>query len=310
MKNILFITADQWRGDCLSSMNHPCLKTPNLDKLAEDGVLFRNHYAQAAPCGPARASLYTGMYLQNHRIVRNGTPLDARHTNFALEARKAGYDPLLFGYTDMSPDPRTRAPGDPDLKKYEGVLPGLTPVVLLDSENLPWLAYLKGKGYETPLGPWEIHQPIANYPNAEKRGPTFAPPHYKAEDSVTAFLTDEVLKYLSIKQDRPWFIYLSYLRPHPPFIAPEPYNTMYDLKDIPLPVKAGTAQIESQQHSWLAHYIYNQKQSLWYGQDAKNNVKLEGDDVQQIRATYYGLISEVDHQIGRLIDFLKKKRTL
>ncbi|MEE8150387.1 MAG: alkaline phosphatase family protein [Nitrosomonadaceae bacterium] len=306
MKNVLFITADQWRADCLSSMNHPCVKTPNLDKLAQDGVLFRNHYAQAAPCGPARASLYTGMYLQNHRIVRNGTPLDARHSNFALEARKGGYDPLLFGYTDVSPDPRTRAPGDPDLKKYEGVLPGLTPAVLLDSEALPWLTYLKGKGYETPLGPWEIHRPVANYPNSANRGPTFAPPHYKAEDSLTAFLTDEVLKYLSIKQNRPWFIYLSYLRPHPPFIAPEPYNTMYDPQDIPIPVKAENAQIESQDHPWLSHYINNQKQKLWYGQVAKNNVKLDGYDIRQIRATYYGLISEVDHQIGRLIEFLKE----
>ncbi len=306
MKNILFITADQWRADCLSAVNHPCVKTPNLDKLAKDGVLFKNHYAQAAPCGPARASLYTGMYLQNHRIVLNGTPLDARHTNFALEARKAGYDPLLFGYTDMSPDPRTCAPGDPGLKTYEGVLPGMTPVVLLDSEALPWLTYLKAKGYETPLGPWEIHKPVANYPKAKKRGPTFAPPHYSAEDSITAFLTDEVIKRLSIKQSRPWFIYLSYLRPHPPLIAPEPYNTLYDLQDVPLPVKSDTAQQESQQHPWLTHYINNQSQKLWYGQDAQSNVKLEGDDVKQIRATYYGLISEVDHQIGRLIDFLKE----
>ena len=97
--NVLFIIADQWRGDCLSSVDHPCLQTPNLDRLAADGVLFGRHFAQATPCGPSRASLYTGMYLQNHRSVNNGTPLDARHSNIALEARKAGYDPALFGYT-------------------------------------------------------------------------------------------------------------------------------------------------------------------------------------------------------------------
>ena len=104
--NILFITADQWRGDCLSALNHPHVKTPNLDALAADGVIFKRHYAQAIPCGPSRACLYTGMYLQNHRSVLNGTPLDARHTNVALEARKAGYKPALFGYTDVSLDPR------------------------------------------------------------------------------------------------------------------------------------------------------------------------------------------------------------
>ncbi len=62
-------------------------QTPNLDRLAADGVLFEQHFAQATPCGPSRASLYTGMYLQNHRSVDNGTPLDTRHTNVALETR-------------------------------------------------------------------------------------------------------------------------------------------------------------------------------------------------------------------------------
>lgn len=106
--NVLFITIDQWRGDCLSAAGHPVLRTPIFDQLAADGVLFTKHYTQASPCGPARASLYTGMYLQNHRSGRNGMPLDARHTNLALEARKAGYEPVLFGYTDTSPDPRGR----------------------------------------------------------------------------------------------------------------------------------------------------------------------------------------------------------
>ena len=87
--NVLFITADQWRGECLSALGHQ-VKTPNLDQLASDGVIFKNHYAQAVPCGPSRASMYTGMYLHNHRSLVNGTPLDARHTNVALEARKAG----------------------------------------------------------------------------------------------------------------------------------------------------------------------------------------------------------------------------
>ena len=106
--NILFITADQWRGDCLSSVGHPCLQTPNLDRLAADGVVFEQHFAQATPCGPSRASLYTGKYLHNHRSVINGMPLDTSHTNVALEARKAGYDPVLFGYTDVYTDPRQR----------------------------------------------------------------------------------------------------------------------------------------------------------------------------------------------------------
>ena len=60
-RNVLIITADQWRGDGLSALGHPNAATPHLDALAADGVLFGNHYTQASPCGPARTSLLTGL---------------------------------------------------------------------------------------------------------------------------------------------------------------------------------------------------------------------------------------------------------
>jgi hypothetical protein len=93
--NVLLITADQWRGECLSALGHPVVRTPNLDALAADGMLFRNHFTQSAPCGPSRACLLTSMYAMNHRSLRNGTPLDSRFTNVALEMRRLGYDPML-----------------------------------------------------------------------------------------------------------------------------------------------------------------------------------------------------------------------
>ena len=89
MRKVLFISADQWRGECLSALGHPCVRTPHLDALARQGTLFGSHYTQASPCSPARTSLLTGLYMMNHRSLRNGTPLDARHANVALEARKA-----------------------------------------------------------------------------------------------------------------------------------------------------------------------------------------------------------------------------
>ena len=110
IRKVLHISVDQWRGECLGAVGHPLVKTPHLDALAADGVLFKRHYTVCAPCGPARTSLHTGLYLMNHRSGRNGTPLDDRFTNVAREARKAGFDPTLFGYTDTSIDPRTRDP--------------------------------------------------------------------------------------------------------------------------------------------------------------------------------------------------------
>ena len=304
--NVLFITADQWRGDCLSALGHPCLKTPNLDRLAREGVLFRQHYAQATPCGPGRACLYTGLYLHNHRSVVNGTPLDARHTNVALEARKAGYEPALFGYTDVGPDPRAHAPGDPALSSYEGLLPGMTPVIWLKDDQLAWLADLRAKGYDVPPGEKEVFRPKADLPAAAGRGPTFAPACYRAEDSNTAFLTSEAIKYVSVRQDRPWFVHISYLAPHPPFVAPEPYHALYDPSDVPPPARAASPEIEAEQHPWLAHYLFNQQGSgFTFGATAADNLSLSEDDLRQLRATYYGMMSEVDAQVGRLIDHLK-----
>ncbi|MCH8097265.1 MAG: sulfatase-like hydrolase/transferase, partial [Proteobacteria bacterium] len=63
VRNVLFITADQWRSDTLGAVGHACVKTPNLDRLAADGVLFRQHYTQGSPCSPARTSLLTGLYM-------------------------------------------------------------------------------------------------------------------------------------------------------------------------------------------------------------------------------------------------------
>ncbi len=114
--NVLFITLDQFRGDSLSCAGHPVVKTPNLDRLAAAGVRLANHYSQAAPCAPGRAALYTGTYQMNNRVVANGTPLDNRFDNIARLARRSGYEPTLFGYTDQSVDPREVVdPDDPRL---------------------------------------------------------------------------------------------------------------------------------------------------------------------------------------------------
>src|SRR5436305_1021635 len=193
--NVLLITLDQWRADCLSAVGHPCLKTPHLDRLAAEGVLFRRHYTQASPCGPARASLLTGLYAHNHRSVRNGIPLDDRHTNIAREARKAGYQPILFGYTDTAVDPRLYPPGDPALDTYEGVLPGFDRGVVLSTELGPWLADLARKGLRPPAKPTDIWLPRDT--GGESRGPTFAPARYAAADSETRFLTDALLAHLA-----------------------------------------------------------------------------------------------------------------
>lgn len=304
--NVLFITADQWRGDCLSARGHACLRTPNLDALAADGVLFARHFSQATPCAPGRASLYTGMYLHNHRVVVNGTPLDARHSNVALEARKAGYRPALLGYTDTAADPRQRAPSDPALRSYGGVLPGMTPVVCCEPHWAAWFAHLETRGYQVPAKFLDVYEPRDDCGGAGGRGLTYAPAKYAAEDSEAAFLTDHAIEFTAVAGNEPWFLHVSYFSPHPPFVAAAPYHDMYSPAHVPPPVRAASIDAEASQHPFLAEYLHNQRGwGIYFDHDSRDNLALSDADVLQARATYYGMMSEVDAQIGRLLDSLR-----
>ena len=304
--NILFITADQWRGECLSALGHGQVKTPNLDRLAGDGVLFARHYAQTTPCGPSRASLYTGMYLRNHGVHANGVPLHGAPTNLALEARRAGYQPTLFGYTDIAEDPGSPALENRAHRAAEAVLPGMTPVAPTGNDWSLWFEALKFRGYAIPEDPHEMFRPRPDTPGAAGRGQTWPPARFKAEDSSTAFLIDETIDYLTEAPASPWFVHLSIFSPHPPFVAPEPYHALHDADAMALPVRRATPKAEAAQHPWLQHYLYNQRgMGFTVGADSRDNLSLSELDLRQIRATYFGMIAEVDAQIGRLIDFLK-----
>ena len=307
--NVLFITADQWRGDCLGALAHPCLQTPNLDRLAADGVLFSRHFCQASPCGPSRASLYTGLYMHHHRSVANGIPLDARFTNVALEARKAGHEPALFGYTDTSTDPRSLEPGDPRLFDPTGVLPGMDPVVWSGGDDaLPWLTHLEARGYTFDTESFlAAMAPDPDFPDREDRGLTYAPARFAPEDSYPVFLTDALMDYIGTRGADPWFAHLSYLAPHPPFIVPQPYHDMYSPDAVPAPRRAATLEEEAAQHPYLKHHLHHQLGwGIRSGFDSKNNIHLSERDIAQARATYYAMMSEVDAQVGRLIEFLKE----
>jgi arylsulfatase A-like enzyme len=298
MPNVLLITLDQWRGDCLSALGHPCVRTPNIDALAGEGVLFRRHYAQASPCGPSRASLLTGLYQHNHRSVRNGVPLDARHATLAAEARKAGLEPLLFGYTDTSLDPRGRDPGDPALATYQEVLPGFTVALSLPEEHWAWHDHLRSLGYAVPQGARDLWLPPRKRDRLDNQ-----PAFYKAEHSETAFLTDKVLPHLGRP---PFFIHASYIRPHPPFIAPAPFHEAVDPARVPAPRRAPTRAAEGEAHPWLAQHLDRLYAGAMLVEDALPMAGLDDDGVRLLRATYYGLIQHCDAELGRLVAALKK----
>jgi arylsulfatase A-like enzyme len=238
----------------------------------------------------------------NNRVCRNGTPLDMRHDNIALAARRLGYDPTLFGYTDVAPDPRGFAAGDPVLTTYEGVLPGFTVRRQLPEHQKAWLSWLAMRGVDSSAGFPDIHRPAS--------GPagrvTNAPPVYSKDETPGAFLTDEFLRWLS-EQDgyRPWFAHVSYLSPHPPFIVPEPYNTMYDPAGGPDFARAADWQSEAKRHPFTAYMLDTQERCHFVpGMEGLVRDWSEAE-IRQIRAIYDGMISDTDAQLGRLWAGLK-----
>ena len=300
--NVLLITADQWRGDTLGAIGHAVARTPCLDRLAGEGTLFRRHYTVTAPCGPARASLHTGLYLHNHRSVMNGTPLDRRHANMALEARKRGLAPTLFGYTDTSPDPEGLSPRDPRLFSYEGVLPGYDVGQALHEDFRPWLAWLRRQGYRG------LDTPRAAY--APAGGILGNPAAYAAAHSETAFIADAALDWLGTRDGAPWFAHVSFLRPHPPWTAPAAFRRLYSDDAVGTALPAAPDGLHPLIDGLRARFPVSSLVPGFAGV-ARD---LPAATASALRATYYALMSEVDHHVGRLLDWLdqtgQRDRTL
>ena len=303
-RKILFIIIDQLRADCLNGAMSGALDMPHLRALMKESVTFNRHFSTIVPCGPSRASLFTGLYAMNHRSIHNGTPLSNAHPTIGTSMRRAGYDPLLFGYSDGCADPQGLHPNDPLLADEEGLSPGFTEIVRMRfQENHSWLGYLKSKGYDLPAEYSDVFKGVASDPGKPPK--ITDPALYSKEDSDTAYLTDRTILELSVREKTDWFSTVTYIRPHPPFVAPSPYNTMYDPAKCPAPNRPNSVEQMKAEHPFFnAHFSKPTTPSLYIGFDGMI-ADLSDEQIAQLRAVYYGLVTEVDHHIGRLIQFLR-----
>jgi arylsulfatase A-like enzyme len=225
--------------------------------------------------------------------------LDARFDNLALAARRAGYDPTLFGYTDTAPDPRALDNSDPHLKTYEGLLPGFTARQLLPEHEKQWLSWLRMRGHSDATSR-DIHIPVGARPGEISNAPTA----YSRDETQTAFLTGEFIRWLG-EQDAPWFAHVSFLRPHPPFSAPSPFNDMFAPEDGPAFARAENREAEEKSHPYLSYAMPRVgKGGAIHGGTGPIS-EWNAADFSAIRAIYYGMIAEVDFQLGRIWQGLK-----
>lgn len=306
VRNILFIMCDQLRADHLSCAGHPHLETPAIDGLAKRGVLFPRAYVQSGVCGPSRMSYYTGRYMTSHGATWNRVPLSLREKTIGDYLRPAGLRVALAGKTHVLPDTEAlgrygiegsaalaalmRAGGFEELDRYDGHSP--------PGNESGYAAYLRAQGYNSD-DPWSDYVIAADGEGGEKLSGWHMrnarrPARVAEEHSETAYMTREAMRFVEEMGEKPWFLHLSYVKPHWPYMAPAPYHAMFGPKDC-LPLNRSDAELENR-HPVLAAYRRHEESVSFSRPEAPDTV----------RPTYMGLIKQIDDWLGRLFALLER----
>ena len=239
--------------------------------------------------------------------VLNGTPVDDGFTNWALEAKKKGYISSLFGYTDTALDPRGVDPADERLRHYSEPLKGIDTFTPIKNDvSVLWMEHLRNKNHDLPDIPWENYSATKSGIEWEQGGETPLPLRIATEDHETHVMTDACIQWIeqqSSNSDQPWITHLSLLRPHPPFVAPEPYHARYDPAALDGVIRQATVEQESSQHAYL-DYQLNRRKYFPAGNE-KYLAPANEQTLRRQKASYYGLMTEVDDNLGRLFEALK-----
>ncbi len=312
-KNILFIMFDQLRWDYLSCYGHPHLKTPNIDRLAAKGVRFNRAYIQSPICGSSRMSTYTGRYVHSHGASWNGIPLKVGELTMGDHLRKVGMDCWLVGKTHMRADAEgmARLGLEPDsligarvaecgfdvFERDDGMLPE-GPDGFYDPDGAKeYNKFLKTKGYESD-NPWHDFANSGLDADGNVLSGWFLknsaePANIAEEDSETPYLTSRGMDFMQQAKEA-WCCHLSYIKPHWPYIVPEPYATMFGPKHV-LPVVRSEAERRNA-HPVLKAFMDTKVGQAFSRQDVRDAVI----------PAYMGLIKQADDQMGRLFDWMEQ----
>ncbi|MGL4798699.1 MAG: arylsulfatase [Cellulosilyticaceae bacterium] len=280
--NIVLIVDDQHRGDCLGIAGHPDVKTPYLDSLAAKGVLFNNAYSACPTCIPARAALLTGMAQENHKRVgyEDGVAWQYEHT-LAGELTKAGYYTQCVGKMHVSP--LRNLLGFHHVELHDGYLHhnryASTPYYenqKIADDYFYWLKEQKGVSCDVTNTGLECNSWVAR------------PWMYDEALHPTNWAVDRSLDFLRRRdRSKPFFLMTSFVRPHPPFDAPQCYFDMYKNKELRPPYVG----------EWADQETYKTKGRIYDSAEGIADPEL----ITEAQVGYYACITHIDHQIGRLI---------
>lgn len=279
--NILLIMTDQHNAKYLNCLGQSYLKTPNLDALARQSVIFRSAYSASPVCGPSRAAIFTGQYPLQNGVYTNWIPLKDESLLLTEQLALNGYYNIMIGKLHLTPvdsshgfDYRRICESPYDIYDKKEVE---------ENDYLPWAAAAMGISVK------KLAEIAGESERSGVNDPYFWLGRSWTDDKhqMTTWTGNEAVSAIkNYDSEQPFFMHVSFFGPHHPYSTCEPWNSMYDPKEMTLPPSFGQVQPGAQ-----PGFRANWPDSLW----------------REIIARYSGNISAIDFQVGRIISALKKK---
>ncbi len=278
--DIILILCDQMRGDCLGVDGHPVAQTPNLDSFEFSGTRFSHAYSAVPSCLPARATIMTGQNQWHTGMLGMGNgqkqiPNDFPHT-LAGEFTKAGYRTHMIGKGHFHP--------------YRTLM-GFETTELDESGRLPDSEHRKWFQEHAPAGVTPDDHGV-NWNSWHAR-----PWHTDEHLHPTAWTMNQSLEFLDTRDHEcPFFLNISFARPHSPYVPPQYYFDLYNNRELPPPYIGDWDSIHEDSHMAL-------NSNAWRG-------KMTTEQIHRARAGYLGEISFIDTQVGRLLNYIGRRADL
>jgi arylsulfatase A-like enzyme len=283
--NVLFLMDDQHRGDWINAAGAKWIITPNLDRLAREGVLFRRGYSSTPSCTPAREALLTGMSPWGHGNLGFGRIPEKLAVEKPRLFTEAGYRTHAVGKNHFTPQRNTHgyqtvALGEP---KHANGAKGAP----FDDFEQWFAAQMKG------VNPYQDYRSG----NDQRGGIHYA---YDERFHETRWTADQAIDFLEKHpKNAPWFLKVSWVRPHAPYSAPKRWYDRYE----------GVAIPQAQIGDWARKSYGDKTGSFQKDADLTRGV-VSDEEIRESRRSYAAAISFVDEQMGRVLDALEKRGEL
>lgn len=336
--NILFIMTDQQSLNTIGAYGSQICKTPHIDRIADQGMIFWQCHVASYPCSPSRASILSGLYSHNHGIVTNDIQLGEDLPSLGHLLKKEGYATAYFGKYHLGgamhrdvPTSKTRTNSPERDRPWSGrwkytridtiknFQAAETDYTRTQADGHSYLAVQGGTGedeasagFDHWIGGWKQYRNflrangydsiIDDNHSVGAHGTAFTP-HKKGgfgdswhawsilpeEHHQEAFFVNEALAFLNNHWNReePFGIFLSFYGPHHPLLPPKPWNDMYQMQDVPLPPTINDQRIIGGRGTY--------RRDQWSDDQFKDYIR-----------RYWGFVSFIDYQIGKLLDKLEQ----